>query len=204
MGITSAYTLGCDNSFRNLSNSKGGLVSESILIGRYIRGKKTWVAVPHSAECFSSCAYILAAGVVRYPFGDVGIHRPYFVTPPNQSYDASLKEILKQSKEYFQEMNVPEFLAEDMFSISPSEIRKLGDVLLTKYRLNQTDMAYEEENEMKRAAELGIPRQEYMARFKLYKKYISECLVKFRGNASTSDVVACGNSSSKRAGLVAP
>ena len=137
-------------------SSKGGSVSEAMKIGRFVRSKKMWVTVPADwAECLSSCVYILAAGVVRHPWGDVGIHRPYFVSPPNQSYDGELKRLLSQSKGYFQEMNIPEFLAEDMFSTPPSDIKMLGDVLLTKYRLNQTDMAYEEENAMRNAAEYG-------------------------------------------------
>lgn len=183
-------------------SSKGGLVSEAMKIGRFVRSKKIWVAVPDWGECFSSCVYILAAGSVRLAWGDIGIHRPYFLSPPNQSFDISLKNMLSQSKEYFREMNVPDFLAEDMFSIPPDDIKILGDALLTRYRLNQNDMAYEEENAIRNAAAYGLSRQEYMTRLKLSKKYMNECVKKFHGNASTSDVVACGDISYKRAGLI--
>lgn len=161
-------------------SSKGGLVSEAMKVGRFIRSKKMWVTVPADwGECFSSCVYILAAGVVRYPWGDVGIHRPYFVSPPNQSYDISLKRMLSQSKEYFLEMNVPDSLADDMFSIPPSEIKMLGDVSLSKYRLSQTDMAYEEENAMRNAKAYGLSRQEYERRQKLREKLAKECRTKY-------------------------
>ena len=189
-------------------SSKGGSVSEAMKIGRFIRSKKMWVTVPPDwGECLSSCVYILAAGVVRHPWGDVGIHRPYFLLPQNQSYDEALKTLLSQSKGYFQEMNVPDFLAEDMFSTSPGDIKILGDVLLTKYRLNQTDMAYEEENAIRNAAEYGLSRQEYERRRKLSEKLSKECRANYvyidkNDEREAADlVVRCGILADKRAGL---
>lgn len=183
-------------------SSQGGLVSEAMKIGRYVRTKKMWVVVPEPDECFSSCVYILASGVVKWPMGTVGIHRPYFVVAPNQPYDAALKATLRESKAFFQEMNVPEFMADDMFSIPPDDIIFLGDSLLRKYRLNQADMAYDEENTMRNAADYGLSRQEYMVRLKRSKQYMDECLAKYRGNASISEIVDCGNISYRKAGLV--
>ena len=189
-------------------SSKGGSVSEAMKIGRFVRSKKMWVQVPADwGECLSSCVYILAAGVVKFPWGDVGIHRPYFVSPPNQSYDTAMKSLLSQSKGYFQEMNVPDFLAEDMFSTPPSDIKMLGDVLLTKYRLNQPDMAYEEEKAVRNAAEYGLSRQEYERRRKLSEKLSKECRTSHvyvdKNNVDEAIHLAtrCGILADERAGL---
>lgn len=190
-------------------SSKGGLVSEAMKVGRFVRSKKIWVTVPADwGECFSSCVYILAAGVVKHPWGDVGIHRPYFVAPPSQSYDISLKMMLSQSKEYFLEMNVSGSLADDMFSTPPSEIKMLGDMLLSKYRLSQTDMAYEEENAMRNARAYGLSRQEYERRQKISEHLATECRAKYiyidKDDLSEVDgvIISCANLAQKRAGLI--
>lgn len=93
-----------------LISSPGGSVSEAMRIGRYIRQNKMRVVVPDSGKCFSSCVYILAAGVIKWPWGDIGIHRPYFDTKPNQDYDTALKIVLEQTRVYFRQMNIPEIL----------------------------------------------------------------------------------------------
>lgn len=183
--------------------SPGGSVSEAMKIGRYVRSNKMWVSIPsEGGVCLSSCVYILAAGVVRWPWGEVGIHRPYFETKPNQGYDASLKVLLDESRAYFREMNIPELLADDMFSIPPQAMRVLGDAALSKYRLNQTDMAFEEENANRNAAAYGITRQEYMRRLKQQERYMDDCLSTAPKPSSTLDVVRCGNWSYKKAGLI--
>lgn len=196
------YTLAERSIIKFVISSQGGLVSEAMKIGRYVRSKKIWVAVQESGECFSSCVYILASGVVKWPVGKVGIHRPYFLAAPDQPYDAALKATLRESKAFFQEMNVPEFLADDMFSIPPDDMKLLGDSLLTRYRLNQNDMAYDEDNTMRNAAIYGLSRQEYMARLKRIEQYMDECLARYRGNASTSEVASCGITAYRKAGLV--
>ena len=105
--------------------SKGGLVSEAMQIGREIRKSKLSILVPIEGECLSSCVFIFAGGIDRTPAGTIGIHRPYFLKPPKESYDATLKAMLKDAEAYFYEMNIPERLAQDMFSVSPEQMRIL-------------------------------------------------------------------------------
>lgn len=184
-------------------SSPGGSVSEAMKIGKYVRHNKMWVAVPPDGGiCFSSCVYILAAGVIKWPWGEVGIHRPYFVSKPSQGYDTSLKALLDESRAYFREMNIPELLADDMFSISPQEMRMLSDSALSKYRLNQDDMAYDEEKANLNASAYGLSRQEYMRRLKQQERYMDDCLSRVPKPSSTSDVVHCGDWSYKKAGLI--
>lgn len=189
-------------------SSAGGNVATALSIGRLIRATQMHVVVPDSAKCLSSCVFLLAAGVIKYPWGDIGIHRPYFLSPPNQSYDSALKSILSESKKYFQEMNIPESLADEMFSIPPADMRLLGDIPLSRYRLNQDDMAYAEQRANKNAKAYGLSRQEYERRTQLSDRLAKECraqhvyINKNDQSEATSLVVRCHDLADKKAGLI--
>lgn len=186
-------------------NSLGGDVATALSIGRIIRANKMHVVVPDSAKCLSSCVFLLAAGVIKYPWGDVGIHRPYFEAKPTQGYDQALKEVLNASRSYFREMNIPEQLADDMFSIAPADIRLLGDAQLNKYRLDQYDIAYAEDRAIENAKAYGLSRQEYERRERLSEIYSKECRVADSEAAKknpTSVAVKCGDLGRQRAGLI--
>ncbi|WP_316893462.1 hypothetical protein [Ralstonia mannitolilytica] len=107
--------------------------------------------------------------------GKVGIHRPYFSDIPSQGVNAGLRETLAASKEYFAEMNIPTSLADEMFSIPPADIHILDDTKLSSYRLNQEDMAYEEENAIRNAKARGITRAEYDSRVKQFDERLKAC-----------------------------
>jgi len=156
-------------------DSPGGSLRDAMEIGRAIRANKLGVAVRPDGECLSSCVYIIAAGVIRLPLGKVGIHRPYFVDIPNQGVDVGLRETLVASKEYFAEMNIPTNLAEEMFSTPPGKIEILGDAKLAFYRLNQSDMAFDEENAIRAAKERGISRAEYGRRMSQFEARLKAC-----------------------------
>lgn len=174
-------------------SSPGGSVFEAMKIGEYVRRNKMRVVIPDTGECFSSCVYILAAGVIRWPWGDIGIHRPYFEAKPNQGYDTALKILFDKSRAYFRQMNIPESLADDMFSIPPQDMQLLGDSALGKYRLNQSDMAYEEEVANRNAAVYGLTRAEYMRRLKESERLSKECRDAMPKPVSTINVVRCGD-----------
>lgn len=185
-------------------NSAGGDVATALSIGHLIRANHMLAVVPDSAKCLSSCVFLLAAGVVKFPWGDVGIHRPYFELKPTQGYDQGLKELLIASRNYFRDMNIPEQLADDMFSIPPADMRLLGDAPLTRYRLNQDDMAYAEDLAIRNAKAYGLSRQEYERRNKLSEIYSKECITSDSEAAKinlTSVAVKCGNLGRQRAGL---
>jgi len=186
-------------------SSEGGDVNEAMRIGRFVRQKKMWVAVRPSdinGICLSSCIYILAAGVAKLPLGMIGIHRPYFPSRPNLEISEAIKSVLNESVEYFIEMNIPPSLAEDMFSIPPKEIKVLDDSLLRKYRLDQSDMAYSEENDLRMAEYYGITRQEYMRRKRLADTYYKECISDLKPDERNLDGwLGCWERAYKRAGL---
>ena len=154
-------------------NSRGGDLEEAMDIGRWVRKSKILVSMPVNAECFSACVYILAAGVSKAITGSlqsqrVGIHRPYLTRMPKDGVQVAIRKALAESKAYFSEMNIPEQLADAMFSISPDDMEILTDEKLSFYRLNGFDIAFEEETELKGAALYGMTRQEYMKNKKLF------------------------------------
>lgn len=64
-------------------NSPGGLVSEAIKIGEFIRQEELQSGVLSGSYCLSSCPYILAGGVERIVSrkGAVGLHQHYYEAP---------------------------------------------------------------------------------------------------------------------------
>jgi hypothetical protein len=182
-------------------SSKGGLITEAMRIGREIRKRQLTVFVPSDGECLSSCIFVFAGGTQRAPAGTMGIHRPYFLKPPEQSYDATLKVILKEARAYFYEMNIPEHLADAMFSVTPDQVHILGKEELAAYRLDQDDMATSEERDMARAAKLGLSRQEYLQRVDQAKRYRDQCLQRHDAPGSVSAKIDCAFEAHSKAGL---
>lgn len=182
-------------------SSKGGLVSEAIRIGRELRKRKLSITdLPHG-ECLSSCIFVFAGATQRSVQGTMGIHRPYFLKPPEMSYDAALKAMLKEAKAYFHEMNIPERLAEDMFSISPEQMRILDREELASYRLNQDDMAASEERSMAKAAAFGLSRPEYERRADLARSNRRLCLLAHESPNSARADITCTREGFEKAGL---
>ncbi len=165
-------------------NSNGGQLSEAMGIGRFMRSKKPQVvmqvAMDMNAECYSSCVFILAAAIgkpISYELwrNKVGIHRPYLIARSNEGFDAAVKGALAASRVYFAEMNIPEQLADDMFSIAPTDLKVLTDDELERYRLNQVDMAWSEEMDLEAALYHGMTRQEYMLKSRMAREDAKKC-----------------------------
>lgn len=150
-------------------NSPGGDLSEAMAMGRWIRHAKATTAVKPRSSCASACVYIFAAGVDKWPTGPLIIHRPYLMSYPAGGVDAALKDALAASRSYFAEMNVPESLADLMFSISPDSGRLLTPKEIAEYQLFGTDMATKEEQDLTLIKKLGISRLEYMRRLHEYQ-----------------------------------
>jgi hypothetical protein len=165
-------------------DSPGGDLSEAMAIGRWIRQTKGWTGIRSQASCASACVYIFAAGVSKNPSGSLLIHRPYLMSHPAGNIDTALKNALAASRAYFAEMNVPEGLADVMFSIAPNKGRPLTPVEIEQYRLMGNDMAHEEERVLDKIKRLGITRLEYMRRLREYRRSpeLAFCLT-LQGNA---------------------
>lgn len=151
-------------------NSPGGDLSEAMAMGRWIRHAKASTGVRPRSSCASACVYIFAAGVDKFATGPLIIHRPYLMSYPAGGVDAALKDALAASRSYFAEMNVPENLADVMFSISPDSGRLLTPAELAEYQLQGNDMATEEDRVLKLIKKLGISRLEYMRRLHEYQR----------------------------------
>lgn len=178
-------------------NTPGGDLQEAMRIGRWVRENKMQVIVPDRAQCFSSCVYILAAGVVKFALGDVGIHRPYFISAPSGSVDAAMKKALRDSQAYFIEMNIPSQLADVMFLTPPEHLEVLSDAKLAFYRLNQDDFGYAEERDIQNSASYGISRQEYAARRVKFETDVKQC----NGLKDTRSYIQCADRVLQASGL---
>lgn len=142
-------------------NSEGGDLTTAMMIGRFVRAMHFDVVVPETAECYSACVFVLAAGIDKRVRGRVGIHRPYFGNiDPAKAADA-IKATKLEVDNYLAEMNIPSRLSDDMFSIDPIDMRMLSGEELQDYRLNTMDYVAREANSVKSAETYGLSRQDY-------------------------------------------
>jgi hypothetical protein len=152
-----------------VDNISGGNVSEAIKIGRLLREKQSAVTV--SGKCLSACVLILSGAVKRnytrsalpgdfiYRFSRsptvVGIHRPYFATAVEPSkISASYKSMQEDIRSYFRDMNTPESLADQMFSIVPERMKVLNYEQILYY-WPEEDPVYNEQEVAKTAKYYG-------------------------------------------------
>ncbi len=190
-------------------NSRGGSLEEAMEIGRWVRKNKIHTRMPSNSECISSCVYIFAAGVSRVSFSfwaqKVGIHRPYLTQLPKEGVQVAMRKALADSRAYFAEMNVPEQLADAMFSVPPDKVEILTDDKLSFYRLDGTDMAFEEEMQLTLAALFGMTRQEYLRNRKLVDEEVEMCTPRRREEErredKTFDLRKCIDDAYKKYGL---
>lgn len=146
-------------------NSDGGDLGAAMKIGRIVREHGYFAQVQPKARCLSACVYILAAAKRKQVLGSVGVHRPYFGSYEGGNAGKDIAKTLQGSKQFFREVNIPEGLAEIMFSTPPEEIKILSAEELRTYRLDQDDIEYAENNDIEAAKSLGVSRADYM-RFK--------------------------------------
>lgn len=148
-------------------DSRGGNVNEAMQVGRWMRQKNFGVVLPENSECFSSCVYLLAAGLTRDTIlGKVGIHRPYHSSSSGADVGSQISSVLKKSRSYFEEMNIPGNFADAMFSVLPENLEILTEGELRNYRLSQDDMVYKEKNDLAVSEYYGLTRIQYMQRRK--------------------------------------
>lgn len=151
-------------------NSRGGNLETAMKIGRYIR-KSKWYVTAHINEdqiCASACVFILASIKDRRVSGKVVIHRPYLdndnaITRAQQK--VNYKKIEKIVKGYFNEMDIPISLYDEMLAISTNSGMVLTPHELSKFNLGYLDIYTEEAANASRAKELNITKTELNARY---------------------------------------
>ena len=143
--------------------SGGGDLRAAMQMGRMMRAQGFDTVVREGASCFSACVFLLAVGIDKTVDGRVGIHRPYFVSGDPVRIADEIRELKALSEKYFGEMNSPERLSEDMFSVDPGKMRILTLREMEDYRLNTKDFVAQETDIMRMAQRLELTRLEYEA-----------------------------------------
>src|SRR5262249_37668079 len=125
------------NDFSVFLDSKGGDVVAAMQIGRLIRKYDgyTWigwdsVTQKFDPKCYSSCALIFIAGVLRVisDEGTLGLHRPYLASAPQdrQVLEKRVPIMLEQVRRYVAEMGVTDNFYQQMVNTEPSSMVLYG------------------------------------------------------------------------------
>lgn len=172
-------------------NSPGGNAYAAMRLGRMLRDKNFDAFIFPESVCYSSCVYLLAAGNNKTVHGEVGIHRPYFTELPDSSssIQEAMRKTLSDSKDYFSQMNIPESLAEEMYSVPPHEIKYLSTSELRSFRLDQKDIIENEISSIDMADRLGVDRRTLL---RFYSDIDSQCSIyQIRNDAPSMQDCIC-------------
>ena len=104
-------------------DSVGGDVFAAMHIGRLIRKHDGVTVISVPSKCYSGCALLFIAGVMRHNVGELGLHRPYQVAvlqdrPTNEK---QLPRLLTLIKQYVAEMGVAENFYDQMMNTESSK-----------------------------------------------------------------------------------
>jgi hypothetical protein len=190
LSLSSAVESGADVSMRRvILSSDGGDLDAAMQMGRMLRKHDFNALIPKGHACMSACVFLLAAAVDKTVQGSVGIHRPYFVSGSPESIAGEIRELKALSAAFFREMNIPERLAEDMFSVDPGKVRILTSRELEDYRLSSKDFVAQEGDTLRTMNQLGMSRQAY-ERFRYDLNYSCRAFIgrPARMNECVSDV----------------
>ena len=112
--ITSPDSKTFENAIQDLGNrrlyvrldSVGGDVFAAMHIGRLIRKHDGVTIISVPSKCYSGCALLFIAGVMRHNLGELGLHRPYqvFALQSRQTAEKQLPRMLELIRQYVAEM----------------------------------------------------------------------------------------------------
>ena len=156
-------------------DSGGGDPSVAMEIGKLIRPRRINTYIAPDDSCASACVYIAVAGVMRYAFGDVRVHRTSFgYEPPDTSMIAwKVEEWRKESAAYFASMNISNMLVDAVQSTPNWQIRSITDSEKRQWQLIGADQLTEETLFTEIAKERSISRTEFIH---IYKQSYEQCL----------------------------
>jgi hypothetical protein len=99
-------------------DSTGGNTYSARTIGRIIKDKRLNTYLAKKKTCASACVDILIAGIERYAFGDVDIHRGTYRLPGNiANYEEVLEDTKKEFLDYFNEMDQSFVFADAIYAV---------------------------------------------------------------------------------------
>jgi hypothetical protein len=146
-------------------DSQGGDVFAAMKIGRIIRKYDGTTEI--SETCYSSCALIYIAGVIRANFnGDLGLHRPYLSSAP-QSRDMIEKQVplmLAAIKSYVAEMGITDAFYQQMVNTEPSNVIIYRDNQASEKLVPMLDPTFDEIAVANEALKFGITTSEMRKR----------------------------------------
>lgn len=161
-------------------NSMGGNGSIGRKIGTIIREKKLYTYVAPKSICESACVYILMGGVVRYPFGEVGVHRTTYgrgVEVDDNLTESFVRIDIQFVKEYSTAMGMTRALTDAILNTESWKIRTINDIEKREWQVFGTDRAYEERLFTSIAKALPMDRDHYI---RVFSSNYEECLKEAR------------------------
>ena len=160
-------------------NSQGGDGHAAREIGRLIRKNKLNTYIAPSHICRSACVYILFGGVMRYAFGEIGVHRTtFFDTPKDDDFiDYVVDKDIKRVRSYVEEMRLSSNISDAILSTPSWKYRKLSDDEKTTWELIGVDRYHEELFFNKMSRERSITRDKVS---KIHESNYDYCLTQAR------------------------
>jgi len=156
-------------------NSDGGDPSLASEIGKLIRARRLNTYIAPDDSCASACVYIAVAGVMRYAFGDLRVHRTTFGNelPDTSMIATRVEEWRRETFAYFASMNISYMLFDAVHSTPNWQIRSITEAEKRQWQLIGTDQLTEETLFTEIAKERSISRKEFIH---IYKQNYEECL----------------------------
>lgn len=119
--------------------SPGGVVSEALELGRFIRAEGIATRMLAGEICYSACPYVLAAGVSRTipDAASVGVHQHYFGESTLLPASFAVEDIQRGQGEvmiYLDTMGIDPLVMQHALTTPPEEIYVLLPEELERYR----------------------------------------------------------------------
>lgn len=157
-------------------NSRGGSGNAGRVIGKMIKDKKWYTYVSPKSKCVSACVFILMGGVVRYPFGAIGVHRSTF-TNGMEVDDSKLEGFVKNDiriiKEFAVAIGMTNQLIDSILNTESWRVRYLTDQEKRQWQVFGTDRIYEERLFTSIAKEAKIEREKFI---NVFRSNYEDCL----------------------------
>lgn len=156
-------------------NSRGGSGVAARGIGRIIRARKLNTYLATDSNCASACVDILIAGMQRYAFGNVRVHRSTFIGESlgDDEVEGFVSESQRTNEEYVRSMGISVLLADAMQSTESWRIRQLTELEKHQWQLFGTDRVTEEILFNKIARSRHLSREEFID---IFKSHYDECI----------------------------
>lgn len=151
--------------FRVSLDSRDGDVAAAMEIGRLIRKYDGMTIIYHDMKCYSSCALIFIAGVIRKSNGELGLHRPYLAIAPQgqETVEQQVIRMFSSIKSYVADMGVADNFYQLMVNTEPSKMLIYTGSEYEKL-VPELDPTYEETQVRIEARRYGVTTSEMRAR----------------------------------------